>query len=84
MQNRKWPRRYVLKTSTALAAAALFAEPVKAAAPPPTSVTPALIESARKEGNISYYSALELNVAERLAKNCLSPILLRYSRRAKR
>jgi hypothetical protein len=75
MQNRKWSRRDVLKTSTALAAAALFAEPVKAAAPPPTSVTPALIESARKEGNISYYSAFELNVAERLAKNCLTPIL---------
>ena len=50
MQHRKWSRRYVLKTSTTLAAAALFAEPVKAAAPPPTSVTPALIEDARKEG----------------------------------
>jgi iron(III) transport system substrate-binding protein len=46
----------------------LFAGPVRAALPPPTSVTPALIEAARKEGNVSYYSALELNVAERLAK----------------
>jgi iron(III) transport system substrate-binding protein len=68
MRNRKWTRRDVLKTSTALAAGALFAEPVRAAAPPPTSVTPALIEAARKEGKISYYSALELNVAERLGK----------------
>ena len=41
---------------------------MKAAAPPPTSVTPELIEAARKEGKISYYSALELNVAERLGK----------------
>jgi iron(III) transport system substrate-binding protein len=58
----------VLKTSTALAAGVLFAEPVRAAAPPPASVTPALIEAARKEGKLSYYSALELNVAERLGK----------------
>src|ERR1700729_3757570 len=68
MRNRSWTRRDVLRTSSALAAGALFAEPVRAAAPPPTSVTPELIEAARKEGKISYYSALELNVAERLAK----------------
>ena len=68
MQNRKWSRRDLLKTSTALAAGMLFAEPVRAAAPPPTSVTPELIAAARKEGKISYYSALELNVAERLGK----------------
>jgi iron(III) transport system substrate-binding protein len=68
MRDRKWSRRDVLKTSTALAAGALFAEPARAAAPPPASVTPALIEAARKEGKLSYYSALELNVAERLGK----------------
>jgi iron(III) transport system substrate-binding protein len=58
----------VLRGSTALAATALFAEPLRAAPPPPTAVTPALIEAARKEGKVSYYSALELNVAERLGK----------------
>ena len=58
----------MLKTSAALAAGTLFAEPIRAAAPPPTSVTPELIEAARKEGKLSYYSALELNVAERLGK----------------
>jgi iron(III) transport system substrate-binding protein len=68
MRNRKWSRRDLLKTSTALAAGVLFAEPVRAAAPPPTGVTPELIAAARKEGKISYYSALELNVAERLGK----------------
>ena len=31
-------------------------------------MTPDLIAAARKEGKLSYYSALELNVAERLAK----------------
>jgi iron(III) transport system substrate-binding protein len=68
MRDRQWSRRDVLKTSTALAAGALFAEPARAAAPPPTTVTPELIEAARKEGKVSYYSALELNVAERLGK----------------
>jgi iron(III) transport system substrate-binding protein len=67
MRNRKWSRREVLGSSTALAAGVLFAAPVRAA-PTPASVTPALIEAARKEGRIAYYSALELNVAERLAK----------------
>jgi len=68
MRKSQWSRRDVLKTATGLAAGTLFAEPVRAAAPPPTSVTPELIEAARKEGKISYYSALELNVAERLGK----------------
>src|ERR1700759_3049801 len=68
MRDRKWSRREVLAASTALAAGALFAEPLRAAPPPPSPVTPALIEAARKEGKVSYYSALELNVAERLGK----------------
>jgi iron(III) transport system substrate-binding protein len=68
MRDPRWTRREVLKTSTAVAAGVLFAEPIRAAAPPPTSLTRALIEAARKEGKVSYYSALELNVAERLGK----------------
>jgi iron(III) transport system substrate-binding protein len=67
MRNRPWSRRDLLKASTALTAT-LFAEPLKAAAPPPSEVMPALIEAARKEGKVSFYSALELNVAERLGK----------------
>jgi len=68
MRDRKWSRRAVLKASGALAAGTLFAEPLKAAPPAPSAVTPALIEAARKEGKVSFYSALELNVAERLGK----------------
>jgi iron(III) transport system substrate-binding protein len=49
-------------------AGVLFAQPLSAAAVPPTAVTPALIEAARKEGKLSYYCALELNVGERLGK----------------
>ena len=68
MQDKRWSRRDVLRSSSALAAGVMFAGPVRAAPPPPASVTPALIEAARKEGKVSYYSALELNVAERLGK----------------
>jgi iron(III) transport system substrate-binding protein len=50
MRKRNWSRRDVLKTSGALAATALFSGPVNAAAPPPSSVTPELIDAARKEG----------------------------------
>ena len=65
MRNRKWTRRDLL---TASAACLLFAEPLKAAAPPAAEVTPALIEAAKKEGKLSFYSALELTTAERLAR----------------
>src|SRR5215475_4611308 len=68
MRNRQWLRRDVLRASAAFAAGAVFAEPLRAAPPPASAVTRELIEAARKEGKISYYSALELNVAERLAK----------------
>ena len=68
MRDRNWSRRDMLKASAASAAGLVFAEPLRAAAPPPSAVTPALIEAARKEGKLSYYSALELNVAERLAR----------------
>src|ERR1041384_8393814 len=68
MRFRPWSRRELLKVSAVSAAGMLFAEPLRPSAPPPSSVTPALIEAARKEGKLSFYSALELNVAERVAR----------------
>jgi len=68
MRERKWSRREVLGASVGAVAGCLFAEPLLAAAPPAATLTPALIDAARKEGKLSYYSALELNVAERLGK----------------
>src|ERR1700722_13801922 len=67
MQYQGLSRRDLLKASASVAGA-LFAAPLREAAPPPPTVTTALIEAARKEGKLSYYSALELNVAERLGK----------------
>jgi len=46
----------VLKASVALGAAAVFAQPLKAA-PPPSAVTPTLIEAAKKEGKATFYLA---------------------------
>jgi iron(III) transport system substrate-binding protein len=68
MPDRSWTRRDLLKASTASVMGLLFAEPLTAAAPSATEVTPALVEAARKEGKLSFYSALELNTAERLAR----------------
>ena len=68
MRFRRWSRRELLKASAASAAGLVFAEPLRAAAPQASAVTPGLIDAARKEGKLSFYSALELNVAERVAR----------------
>src|SRR5438105_1252331 len=61
-------RRDVLKTSVAAIGSTVFAQPLRAAAPEAAPLTPALIEAARKEGKIAFYSALELNISEKLAR----------------
>jgi iron(III) transport system substrate-binding protein len=68
MRKRNPSRRDLIKGSAALAAGTMFAQPLRAAPPEPTAVTPALIEAARREGKVSFYSALELVVAERFGK----------------
>src|SRR3954464_11694516 len=60
-------RRKFLKSSTILASAALSTR-VAAAAPSPEPVTQALIEAARREGKLAFYTAMDLPVAEKLAK----------------
>jgi iron(III) transport system substrate-binding protein len=64
----RWSRRGVLGASAGAAAGMLFAEPIRAAAVAPSAVTPDLVEAARKEGKVSYYAAIQLDVAERLGK----------------
>ena len=61
-------RRDVLKAGTALTASTLFAEPIRAAAPPAEAVTPALVEAARKEGKVVHYTSVDLPLAEKVAK----------------
>ncbi len=61
-------RRDVLKAGTALAAASVFAEPLRAAAPPAEAVTPALIDAAKREGKVIHYTSVDLPLAEKVAK----------------
>src|SRR5262245_22453916 len=65
---RNYSRRDLLKASSGLLAGAVFAQSAKAAAPPPVAVTTALIDAARREPKVSFYTALELTTSERLAK----------------
>src|SRR6201995_609939 len=68
MKNPKISRRAVLRGSGVLLAGDAFSTRVMAAAPPPEPVTSALIEAAKKEGQVSYYTSTDLPVAEKLAK----------------
>jgi iron(III) transport system substrate-binding protein len=68
MHTISFSRRDILKGSTALAVGAVFAEPARAAPPPAEAITPALIEAAKKEGKVAFYTAMDLAFAERLAK----------------
>src|SRR5271170_4322268 len=68
MKNPKVSRRGVLAGTGALLAGAAFSTRVVAAAPPPEAVTPALIEAAKKEGQVVHYTSTDLPVAEKLAK----------------
>src|ERR1700674_5748409 len=68
MKNPGISRRGMLKGSGALLAGAAFSTRVMAAAPPAEPITPALIEAAKKEGHVSYYTSTDLPVAEKLAK----------------
>jgi iron(III) transport system substrate-binding protein len=61
-------RRTFLHSSSTLAASAAFSTRV-AAAPPAEPVTPALIEAAKKEGKVVWYTSIDLQVAEKIAKS---------------
>jgi iron(III) transport system substrate-binding protein len=61
-------RRDVLKGTGALAFGTVFAAPARAAAPPAEAITPELIEAAKKEGKLVYYSSMDLPVGEKLGK----------------
>jgi len=60
-------RRDLLKGSAAVAAS-LSASPLRAQAPEPQAITPALIAAAKREGKLVFYTAMDLQFAERLGK----------------
>src|SRR6266516_3923174 len=72
MKKRKLSRRDVLqgtlKASATLAIGTVFASPVRAQAPEPATITPALIDAAKKEAKVILYSSMDLPVGEKLGK----------------
>ena len=63
----KVTRRRVLAGSTAALMASGFVRSA-GAAPPAEAITPQLIEAARKEGKVTWYSSVDLALAEKVAK----------------
>ena len=66
MSKRQPSRRTVLKSAAALPL--LCATPVRAAGPAPEAVTPALITAATKEGQVTWYTSADLQLAEKVGK----------------
>jgi iron(III) transport system substrate-binding protein len=65
---KKISRRTVLQGSSALALGSVFASPIRAAAPLASAITPQLIEAAKKEGKVVWYTSVDLPLAEKVAK----------------
>lgn len=57
------------RAAAAAGALALMIAQAQAAPPAPEQVTPQLIEAAKKEGKVVYYTAIDVKVAQGLAKN---------------
>ncbi len=68
MKGRKLSRRDILQGAAALAAGTVFAAPVRAEAPAPVAITPALVDAAKKEAKVILYSSMDLPVGEKLGK----------------
>jgi iron(III) transport system substrate-binding protein len=61
-------RLHRMVSATALVALFLAGGPARAEAPAPTKLTPDLVEAAKKEGNVAFYTSIDLEVAEQIGK----------------
>ena len=68
MKRSKISRRDVLVGSSVLMAGTAFSTRVMSAAPPASAVTPALIEAAKKEGKVVWYTSVDLKLSEQIGK----------------
>jgi len=64
---RKLTRRHVLASSTTVLMASGFVRSAQAA-PEASTITPALIGAAKKEGKVTWYTSVDLALAEKVAK----------------
>jgi len=69
MKGSIFSRRDLLIGSSALTASAMFSTKVMSAAPPASAITPQLIEAAKKEGKVVWYTSVDLPLAEKIAKS---------------
>ena len=69
MRGSPFSRRDVLIGSSALAAGSAFSTQVLSAAPAASAITPALIEAAKNEGKVVWYTSVDLPLAEKVAKS---------------
>src|SRR4051794_39615908 len=67
MSGNSFSRRTILKATAAIGAS-VFATPLRAAAPEASPTTPALIDAAKKEGKLVFYTAMDLQLAEYYGK----------------
>jgi len=65
MKNKPTPSRRDILKGSAAAAVGAFAAPARvlAAAPPATAITPQLVDAAKKEGKVIYYTSIEIGRA---------------------
>src|SRR5437016_2804819 len=66
MSHQRISRRRLLEGATALAAGA-FASPL-CAAPESGAITPDLVAAARQEGKVTWYTSVDLPLAEKMAR----------------
>ncbi|MGA8561049.1 MAG: hypothetical protein WB685_16710 [Pseudolabrys sp.] len=67
MNRRLLSRRKLLKAVAALPLAA-YAAPLRAEPPPAQAITPALIAAATKEGQLTWYTSADSQLAEKVGK----------------
>jgi len=69
MKDFRISRRDLMIGTSALAAGSMVSTQVLSAAPPASAVTPQLIEAAKKEGKVVWYTSVDLPLAEKIAKS---------------
>ncbi len=69
MKSSNGSRRDFLIGSSALVAGAAFSTKVLSAAPPASAITSQLIDAAKKEGKVVWYTSVDLPLAEKVAKS---------------
>jgi iron(III) transport system substrate-binding protein len=69
MKRTIFSRRDLMIGAAALAAGSGFSTRVMSAAPPASAITPQLIEAAKKDGKVVWYTSIDLPLAEKIAKS---------------